>query len=104
LGKVVLVEEPTYPLDRIKQLFQQDRWIVTTTALNSALELGLDDEDIFDCIVNHLSETHFCKTMPAEKKPGLMQDVYRVTYEKQGIYLKLQVANDWAVVISFKEE
>jgi hypothetical protein len=42
--------------------------------------------------------------MPAEKKNGLMQDVYRITYKNQRIYLKLQIANDWAVVISFKEE
>ncbi len=98
------MEEATYTLDWIKQLFQQNRWIVTTTAMNSVLDLGMDDEDIFECIVIHLNETHFCKTMPAEKKPGLMQDVYRITYEKQRIYLKLQVANDWAVVISFKEE
>jgi hypothetical protein len=98
------MQEPTYPLDWIKQLLQQNRWIVTTTALSSALDLGLDDEDIFDCIVNHLNETHFCRTMPAQKKPGLMQDVYRITYKRQPIYLKLQVANDWAVVISFKEE
>jgi hypothetical protein len=42
--------------------------------------------------------------MPAEKKPGLMQDVYRIAYEKRRIYLKLQVANDRAVVISFKGE
>ena len=96
--------EAAYPLDWIKQLFQRKRWIVTITAENCALNLGLDDEDIFDCIVNYLNETHFYKTMPAEKKPGLMQDVYRITYKNQRIYLKLQVANDWAVVISFKEE
>jgi hypothetical protein len=101
---VIFMVEAAYPLDWIKQLFQRKRWIVTMTAENSALNLGLDDEDIFDCVVNYLSETHFYKTMPAEKKTGLMQDVYRITYKTHRIYLKLQVANDWAVVISFKEE
>jgi len=96
--------EAAYSLDWIRQLFQRKRWIVTTTAENSALNLGLDDEDIFDCVVNHLNETQFYRTMPAEKKKGLMQDVYRIMYKSQRIYLKLQVANDWAVVISFKEE
>lgn len=96
--------EAAYSLDWIRQLFQRKRWIVTTTAENSALNLGLDDKDIFDCVVNHLNETQFYRTMPAEKKKGLMQDVYRITYKSQRIYLKLQVANDWAVVISFKEE
>jgi hypothetical protein len=96
--------EPAYALDWIKQLFQQKRWVVTVTAANSALNLGLDDNDIFDCVVNELSESHFYKTMLAVKRAGLMQDVYRVTYKNQRIYLKLQVANGWAVVISFKEE
>jgi hypothetical protein len=96
--------EATYALDWIKQLFQRNRWIVTATAASCALDLGLDDEDIFDCVVNGPNETHFCKTMPAEKKTGLMQDVYKITYRNQRIYLKLQAANDWAVVISFKEE
>lgn len=98
------MEEATYPLDWVKQLFQQNRFIVTAAAQNGALELGLDEEDISDCIVSQLAETHFYKTMPAEKNPGLMQDVYRITYESRRIYLKLQVVNDWATVISFKEE
>jgi len=99
-----MVEEPTYPLDEVKQLFQQNRWTVTATAQTCALDLGLDDEDILDCIVNQLNETHFYKTMPAEKKPGLMQDVYRITYQGRRLYLKLQVVNGWAAVISFKAE
>ena len=100
----VLVEEATYPLDWLKQLFGQSRWMVTLTAQNSALDLGLDEDDIFDCIMNDLAETHFYKTMPAEKNPELMQDVYRITYQGRRIYLKLQVVGDWANVISFKEE
>lgn len=96
--------EATYGLDWIKQLFRTKRWIVTMTAARSALDLGLDDEDIFDCIVNKLNGSHFYKTMPAEKKPGLMQDVYRITYRSHRVYLKLQIANGRAVVISFKEE
>ena len=99
-----MVEEPTYPLDEVKQLFQQNRWTVTATAQTCVLDLGLDDEDILDCIVNQLNETHFYKTMPAEKKPGLMQDVYRITYQGRRLYLKLQVVNGWAAVISFKAE
>jgi hypothetical protein len=78
---------------------------VTLTAQSSALDLGLDDEDIADCIMNCLTGAHFYKTMPAEKRPGLMQDVYRITYQGRCIYLKLQVSKEnWAVVVSFKEE
>lgn len=69
--------------------------------MDSALEMGFDDEDIHDCIVNDLEETHFYKTMPAEKNPALMQDVYHITYQGHRIYVKVQV-NVFAVVISFK--
>jgi len=99
------VDEPTYPLEWVKQLFKQNRWRVTLTAQTGALDLGLDEEDIVDCILNHLNETHFYKSMQARKVPGLMQDVYRITYGSCRIYLKLQIGKDeWAVVISFKEE
>jgi len=55
--------------------------------------------------MNCLTEAHFYKTMPAEKRSGFMQDVYRITYQGRRIYLKLQVSKEnWAVVVSFKEE
>jgi len=77
-------------------------WILRTSALDTALEIGLDQDDIYDCVVNHLEETHFYKTMPSERKPGLMQDVYYSTYQGCRLYVKLQV-NVKAVVISFKD-
>jgi hypothetical protein len=99
------VDDATYPLVWVKQLFGQKHWLVTLTAQASALALGLDDEDIADCVMNCLTEAHFYKTMPAEKRSGLMQDVYRITYQGRRIYLKLQVSKEnWVVVVSFKEE
>lgn len=77
-------------------------WLLTTVALDTAVELGFDEEDVYDCVVNHLQETHFYKTMASEKKHGLMQDVYYITYQGWRIYVKLQV-NIRAVVVSFKE-
>lgn len=91
----------SYPLQLIKGLVKDKSWFITTSALDAALELGFDEEDIADCIVNHLDETHFYKTMESEKKPGLMQDVYRVSYQEHRLYVKLQVSLN-AVVISFK--
>ena len=70
--------------------------------MDTAGQLGFDRDDIYDCVVNQLSETHFYKTMPAKLKRGTMQDVYHITYQGVRIYLKLQVRTD-AVVISFKE-
>ena len=72
-------------------------------AMDAAVELGFDEEDMRDCIVNHLEETHFYKTMESEKKPGLMQDVYGITYQGERLYVKLQVVIN-AVVVSFKEQ
>jgi hypothetical protein len=78
-------------------------WFMTGTAVDTAGELGLDEDDVFDCIVNQLSETHFYKTMAASAAANCMQDVYYITYNGVRIYLKLQVRVE-AVVISFKEQ
>jgi hypothetical protein len=78
-------------------------WFMTDTALDDAGELGFDQDDVFDCIFNQLSETHFYKTMPALRIPNCMQDVYHITYAGVRIYLKLQVRGE-AVVISFKDK
>jgi hypothetical protein len=77
-------------------------WILVESALDTALEIGFDQEDVYDCVVNHIEETHFYKTMASEKKRGLVQDVYHITYQEQRLYVKLQV-NVQAVVVSFKE-
>lgn len=94
---------PTYSLAFIKGLMRDDCWVLTESALDTATELGFDDEDVYDCIVHHLQETHFYKTMESTAKSGLMQDVYHITYENVRLYVKLQV-NVNAVVISFKEQ
>ena len=75
---------------------------MTETASDAVLELGFESEDVYDCIVNHMADSHFYKSMESEKKPGLMQDVYHITYDEKPLYVKLQV-NVNAVVISFKE-
>jgi len=94
--------KPSYPLALIKGLMADGAWILRTSALDSALELGFDVDDVYDCIVVHLEDSHFYKTMESEKKKGLMQDVYYITCQDQRLYVKLQV-NVQAVVVSFKE-
>ncbi len=94
---------PTYRLDLVKGLMRDGSWRITGSALDTAGDLGFDEDDVFDCVVNHLSETHFYKTMPAAGVENVMQDVYHITYQGVRIYLKLQVRTD-AVVISFKEQ
>jgi len=101
---VVRKATATYPLAKIKPLVKGKSWAATRTARDTALALGFDDDDIFDCVVNQLADTHFYKTMEADQKPGHMQDVYRITYEGQRLYVKLQIIDEVAIVISFKED
>lgn len=77
---------------------------IVTTAITGAFLLGMDEEDIHDCVLS-LTANDFHKTMPSSQKPGLFQDVYKPVYENVGIYLKLQGSPDGkTVVISFKRE
>jgi hypothetical protein len=92
---------PTYGLKLIKGLMKDGSWYLTETARDTATELGFDEEEVFDCIVNHLEETHFYKTMESTSHSGLMQDVYHITYSGELLYVKLQM-NVEAVVVSFK--
>jgi hypothetical protein len=96
------VQKPSYSLAQVKGLMKDGGWILRESALDTAVELGFDQDDVYDCVVKHIEETHFYKTMESEKKKGLMQDVYHITYQEQRLYVKLQV-NVQAVVVSFKE-
>jgi motility quorum-sensing regulator/GCU-specific mRNA interferase toxin len=95
----------SYALLRLKELVKEGKYLVTFTALQSAALMGFLDEDITDCIVNFLQPSHFYKTMASEQKSGLMQDVYKITYEGKRVYLKLQInQGGLAVIVSFKED
>jgi len=96
---------PTYDLQQVRALVLSGAYYVTGVAADGAAELGMDDEDIVECVSNHLNGSHFYKTMRAEKIPGLWQDVYKTTYEGCRLYIKLQInAAQKAVVVSFKED
>src|SRR5260370_39024961 len=97
----------TYDLALIKSLVLQNNYVITRTALQTALQLEFDELDMVECIVEELQANHFYKTMPATsvKAIGLWQDVYRINFSGQRIYLKLQINRQTkAVVISFKED
>ena len=85
---------------RIQELVRTGARIITLSALTGARELGFDEEDIDEVVIG-LTESDFYKTMPAEKLPGLWQDVYRPKHKGQELYVKLQIVGK-AVVISFK--
>lgn len=97
--------QPSYPLEQIKQLIQQRNFRITETALQGAAMMNFLDEDIIDCVTTCLGDSHFYKTMPAERVPGLMQDVYKIRYEGERVYLRLQISKSGhAVVIAFKAD
>jgi hypothetical protein len=56
------MNKPSYDLGLIKGLVKDGSWRATVSARDGALELGFDDEDMCDCIVNYLRETHSYKT------------------------------------------
>ena len=94
---------PTYPLALVKGLILAGKCIVTRAAQASAADdFGFGEEQIKKTIL--ASTVHnFYKTMPAEKNPGLMQDVYHRQIGGQMAYVKLQVQDD-VVIISFKKK
>jgi motility quorum-sensing regulator/GCU-specific mRNA interferase toxin len=97
--------EASYALLLVKELVKEDRYLVTSSAVQSAALMGFLNEDITDCIVNFLEPTHFYKTMASEQRAGMMQDVYKITFEGKRVYLKLQInRSGLAVVVSFKED
>ena len=97
--------QPSYSLPRVKELVKEGKYRITVSAFQSALLMGFLDEDITECIVDFLAPSHFYKTMASEQQPGLMQDVYKITYEGKRVYLKLQISRSGlAVIVSFKED
>ena len=97
--------QPSYVLLRLKELVKDGKYRITVTAFQTAALMGFLDEDITECIVDFLGASHFYKTMASEQKPGLMQDVYKITYEGKRVYLKLQInQSGLAVIVSFKED
>ena len=96
---------PYYDLAKIKKLISEGNYKITVSALQSAHMMGFDEEDMRDCILSFLNETHFYKAMPSERFPELWQDVYKINYLERLVYLKLQISRTGlSVVISFKED
>lgn len=93
---------PTYDLTSIQALVRSGHYRITLSAKQGASQLGFITKDIETCILG-LTAGDFYKSMPAEKVPGLFQDVYRPTFGGFALYVKLQVTSE-AVVISFKEK
>jgi hypothetical protein len=72
--------------------------------------LGLDEADL-RAAVARLTPAHAHKTMASEKRPGAMQDVYRLRFDGVPLYNKLDLLRDprtgaprLAIILSFKRD
>jgi hypothetical protein len=95
-----------YDLDEIKNLLDDpNKRIVTRASRLDAVSLGYAGPDDMVERVKLLKKTEIYKTMEAEKKPGLWQDVYVTEDCGVGLYIKLQKSCDGkGVIISFKKK
>ena len=93
--------EATYSLARVHGLVQQRRYRITSTATADAWALGLYESDICQCITA-LTMNDFYKTMESQGWRGCHQDVYRPTYCGISLYVKVQVVEATAWIVSFK--
>ena len=95
---------PTHDLEAIKAVFSEIKNLnITGSALRDAAALGYGREEIVE-VIQSMETDHFYKTMPSEKVPGLMQDVYRVPDGGMELYVKF--TSDTVTefkLLSFKE-
>jgi len=96
---------PHYHLKRIQSMLVKGEYTITRTALNTASQhFGLDEEGII-AVIRSLTNKNFYKSMTSHDNHTLWQDVYKkVMSPISGYYIKVQISDDDAVIISFKED
>jgi motility quorum-sensing regulator/GCU-specific mRNA interferase toxin len=95
---------PTYDLERVQQFVGQGglSCVITTAAYDGAGEWEWERQEIIEAVLS-LAPQHFYKTMEAEKRPGLWQDVYHLPFRGVELYIKLQIdPAGFAAVVQFK--
>jgi motility quorum-sensing regulator/GCU-specific mRNA interferase toxin len=97
-------DRSTHDLEAIKAVFSNTNDLnVTSTALQAAFALGYGRQEIVD-VIQTIKRGHFYKTMPSERNPDLMQDVYRVPDGDIELYVKFtsDLVTEFKL-LSFKE-
>ncbi len=94
---------PHYSLERIKALIRQGLFRVTRTALSDAVkDFGIIGAERLSEYVLALTPSDFQKSMTTLHDHTLWQDVYRKDVMGMAAYVKVQIAKDLTVIISFK--
>ena len=101
-----MIRRPTFPLERVRELIAANRYVITASANQSSVELGLCEDDVIGTVLD-LVGANFHKSMASQKSPGQWQDVYRSRCRGIPVYVKVQIlsvesSNEKLVVISFK--
>ncbi|WP_175530264.1 type II toxin-antitoxin system MqsR family toxin [Desulfobacula phenolica] len=96
----------TYDLYEIQDLLKTPgSRIITRECYRNAVSLGYSSEEEIVNRVLQLRPSDLYKTMEAESKPGLWQDVYHSNEGSITLYIKLQLSfNGKGVVIQFKRK
>ncbi|MEA3486533.1 MAG: type II toxin-antitoxin system MqsR family toxin [Thermodesulfobacteriota bacterium] len=95
--------EATYDLDELRKFIDKGNFDITRNCRREFSRLDYSDEAVIR-IVKRLRKTEIYKTMPAKKKPDLMQDVYHTREKADNLYIKLQKSSygDRCIIIQFK--
>ena len=91
---------PAYDLEEVQRLVGQGAISrrITKAAVDGAVEVGLSEEGLVAAVLS-LTPAHFYKSMEAEQRPGLWQDVYHLPHGTMMLYLKLQIGHDGRAVV-----
>jgi len=94
---------PHYSRSRVKQLIQNGSYRVTRTALSCAVrDFGLVGAAQVAGLVLEIETRQFYKSMTTHHDSSLWQDVYHGDVEGTAAYVKIQIADETTVIISFK--
>ena len=93
-----------YDLELMLELVGQGKLtrVITTAARDGGRECGFEEDELVEAVLA-LTTTDFYKSMEAEKRPGMRQDVYHSSFRGVELYIKLQISPEGdAVIIQFK--
>ena len=90
-----------YSLKTIKEFISENKYVVTLSARQSYIAIGLEDDEVL-AVIDNLKPMNLYKSMTSYNNHLLWHDVYHSSYEGIELYIKLQVKED-VIIISFKE-
>jgi|SRR3972149_2249431 len=94
---------PHYNLNEFKEILRNENTaVVTDISIEGANKLELSRYELIEIVLN-LKSSDFYKSMTHYLNYKLWQDVYRPFYKEKRLYVKIQIVDDKAVVVDFKE-